>query len=161
VTEDKAPAFFEVDVDLRFEHPKLHDFVRYWQAKRKGDRLPGRADIDPLELRPFMGNMFMLDVVGDPPRFRYRLIGSRIVERVGRDSTGKFQEEAYSRAQAAQNNRLYRLICDHKMPVRNCGLINWVGREYLKYEIANVPLAADGVNVDIILGCMLIEPARS
>ena len=151
------PAFFEVDPELRFEDPRLRDFVRYWQEKREGERLPARADIDPLELKPFMGDMFMLDVVGEPKRFRYRLIGTNIVARVGRDSTGKFQEETYSPEQAAQNNAHYRSICETKKPTRNFGVINWVGRNFLRYEIANVPLAGDGETVDIILGCMSIR----
>jgi hypothetical protein len=135
------PTFFEIDPDLRFDNPKLHEFVGYWRSKMKDGRLPGRADIDPLDLRAFLGDIFMLDVVGAPRRFRYRLIGTKIVARVGRDSTGKFQEEAYSGEQAAENNELYRLVCERKVPLRNYGIVNWVGREFLKYEIANLPLA--------------------
>jgi hypothetical protein len=153
------PTFFAIDPDLRFDNPKLHEFVGYWRSKMRDGRLPGRAAIDPLELRTFLGDIFMLDVVGaHPRRFRYRLIGTKIVARVGRDSTGKFQEDAYTGEQAAENNELYRLVCERRAPLRNYGIINWVGREFLKYEIANVPLARDGETVDVILGCMIIGP---
>jgi hypothetical protein len=40
--------------------------------------------------------------------------------------------------------------------VRNFGVVNWVNRKFLKYEIANMPLADDGETVNIILGCMSI-----
>jgi hypothetical protein len=152
----EQPTFFSIDPDLSFDDPRLHEFVRYWESKRRDGRLPSRADIDPIELKPFLGNIFMLDVVGDQKRFRYRLVGTKIVARVGRDSTGKFQEEAYSPEQAAENNALYRLICETKKPVRNFGVINWVNRKFLRYEIANMPLADDGETVNIILGCMSI-----
>ena len=92
----EQPNLFEIDPELRFEDPRLHDFVSYWRSKCRDGRLPARADIDPLELKAFMGDMFMLDVVGDPRRFRYRLVGAKIAARVGRDSTGLFQEDAYS-----------------------------------------------------------------
>jgi hypothetical protein len=159
MTVVEQPCFFDIDLDLRFNHPQLDEFVRYWESKRRDGRLPRRADIDPVELKPFLGNIFMLDVVGEPRRFRYRLVGTKIVDYVARDSTGKFQEEAYSPAQAAENNAMYRWICKNKQPLRNYGVINWVRREFLKYEIANMPLAADGETVNIILGCMLIESA--
>ncbi|HEV2549800.1 MAG TPA: PAS domain-containing protein [Stellaceae bacterium] len=159
MTGAEQPTFFCVDSDLRFDHPRLNELVRYWESKRRDGRLPARVDIDPAELKPFLGNIFMLDVVGEPKRFRYRLIGTEIVEYVGRDSTGKFQEEAYAPEQAAENNAMYRWICENKKPLRNFGVINWVGREFFKYEIVNLPLASDGDTVDIILGCMLVARA--
>jgi hypothetical protein len=161
MTGAEQPTFFSTDPDLRFDHPRLDGFLRYWESKRRDRRLPARADIDPAELKPFLGYIFMLDVVGEPKRFRYRLIGTKIVDHVGRDSTGKFQEEAYSPEQAAENNAMYRWICDNRKPLRNFGAINWVGRDFYKYEIANLPLAADGETVNIILGCMMIESASA
>jgi hypothetical protein len=151
--------YFDVDAELRFESPRLVDFVRYWETKRRGDRLPARADIDALEMKRFLGDVFMIDVVGAPPRFRYRLVGVNIVRDVGRDSTGRFQDEIYPPEQAAENAAHYRWICEHRRPTRNYGVINWVGRNFLRYEIANVPLARDGATVDIIMGCMAVAPA--
>jgi hypothetical protein len=154
--DDREPTFFSIDRELRFDDPRLHEFVRYWESKHRNGRLPSRRDIDPIELWPFMGEMFMLDVVGEPKRFRYRLIGTKIIDRVGRNSTGKFMEEAYSPEQAEENNSMYRSICASGKPLRNYGNINWANREYLKYEIANVPLATDGATVNVIFGCMSI-----
>jgi hypothetical protein len=153
--------FFEVDAELRFETPRLVDFVRYWEGKRRDARLPSRADIDALEMKRFLGDVFMLDVIGEPPRFRYRLVGVNIVREVGRDSTGRFQDEVYAPRQAAENDAHYRWICAHRRPTRNFGVINWVDRQFLRYEIANLPLARDGATVDIILGCMVVSPAPS
>ena len=150
--------FFEIDAELRFESPRLVEFVRYWEGKRRAPALPARADIDALEMKRFLGDVFMLDVVGDPPRFRYRLVGVNIVRGVGRDSTGRFQDEVYPAQQAAENAAHYRWICAHRRPTRNFGVINWVGRHHLRYEIANLPLARDGATVDIILGCMVVAP---
>jgi hypothetical protein len=158
--DHREPTFFSIDPELRFDDSRLHEFVRYWQSKRRADRLPSRRDIDPVDLRCFMGEMFMLDVVGEPKRFRYRLIGTKIIDRVGRNSTGKFQEEVYSPRQADENNAMYRRICESGKPLRNYGHINWVSREFLKYEIANVPLASDGATVDVIFGCMSIDWIR-
>lgn len=156
----EGPGLFDIDSELQFDDPRLHEFVRYWESKQRNGRLPARADIDPAELKSFLPDIFMIDVVGEPRRFRYRLIGTKIVTFVGRDSTGKFIEEAYSPEQAGAITTFYRSICANKRPMRNFGRINWVDRKFLKYEIANLPLADDGATVNIILGCMSIERAH-
>jgi hypothetical protein len=155
--DEKEPSYYGADPDLRFDDPRLHEIIEYWRSKRRHGRLPARADIDPLELERFLGDLFMLDVIGEPRRFRYRLIGTNIVAGVGRDSTGSYQEEVYSAQDAESNNTLYRGICATRMPMRTFGRIKWVGREFLKYECAYMPLADDGATVNIILGCMRIK----
>jgi len=137
----------------------LIDFVSYWNAKRSGARLPARADIDPMDLKPFLGDLFMLDVVGAPKRFRYRLIGTRIVAAGGRDSTGKYLEDVFGAERATVENAFYQAICLHRTPMRTSGVLDWRDREFRKYEIAYVPIAEDGMTVDIIVGCMSIDHA--
>jgi hypothetical protein len=50
---------------------RLYD---YWNGKRAGREFPSRADLDPLELRWIVGNLLLLDVQRDPPRFRFRVM---------------------------------------------------------------------------------------
>jgi hypothetical protein len=69
------------------------DLLTYWRSKHVGLRPPSRADIDPIEDIPsLVRSLFLMDVVGG--QFRYRLIGSDIVEWAGRDSTGKLIDES-------------------------------------------------------------------
>jgi len=65
----------------------------YWLAKRGGRRMPARADIDPAELVALLPNLMLVDVVGDPARFRFRLVGTRVVRASGEDRTGHFFDE--------------------------------------------------------------------
>src|SRR4051794_34289618 len=49
---------------------RLQRLHPYW-TERKGDRrMPARRDIDPLDFPYLLGNIMLLDVVGEPPRFR-------------------------------------------------------------------------------------------
>lgn len=50
--------------------------------------MPTRADLDPLEMRPWLGNLVLIDVTPDL-RFVYRLYGTAFVDSFGVDMTGR------------------------------------------------------------------------
>ncbi|MGH6959636.1 MAG: hypothetical protein ACREE7_04055 [Dongiaceae bacterium] len=53
--------------------------------------MPRRADIDPLEIpRRNLPDLMLIDVLHDPERYRYRLVGTRVVApapRIARESS--------------------------------------------------------------------------
>ncbi len=58
--------------------------------------MPSRKDIEPTEIPDLLANVVLVDVTQDPLDFRYRLIGTAIVERIAFDYTGKhFTELAH------------------------------------------------------------------
>ena len=64
------------------------DLFTYWQAKHVGGIPPARADLDPIaEIPKLVRNLILIDCLADG--YRYRLIGSELVSRMGRDVTGK------------------------------------------------------------------------
>ncbi len=72
--------------------PRLAALYDYWDAKRRGRPMPARADIDPLEMRPWLGNLLLIDV-GETGQFLYRLYGTRFVDNFGHDMTGRSVDE--------------------------------------------------------------------
>jgi hypothetical protein len=54
----------------------LRRLLAYWQERRGARRFPARGDVDPVEFRYALGHVSMVDVVGDPPRFRFRLVST-------------------------------------------------------------------------------------
>src|SRR4051794_10782916 len=70
---------------------------RYWQSLRRGRRLPARADVDPIEIPALLPNLILIDVEPSPLRFRYRLVGTRIVSYRAElqipDHTGRYADE--------------------------------------------------------------------
>ncbi len=58
----------------------------YWEAKRDGRRMPVRRDLDPVEIKALLPQLMLLDIV--PDGFRYRLVGTKVVQEMGRDLTG-------------------------------------------------------------------------
>ncbi len=71
---------------------RCHDSIRavydYWNAKRGDRTMPTRSDIDPLDLRPYLPALMIVDLVPDSRRYVYRLVGTKEVEARGEDPTG-------------------------------------------------------------------------
>lgn len=144
---------FELDAALRFKSPLLAGLLAYWQEKRGGRLMPSRADIDPADvaLRGHVGFIVLTDVVGRPPRFRYRLIGSRITAEVGRDSTGKWLDELYAPDDYEYMIVAYRWVVENRAPIRITGDLRHADRDWLDMESLDLPLSSDAETVDVIL----------
>ena len=69
-------------------------FFDYWAALC-GDRpMPARKDIDPTQIRPaYLPDLMLIDVLHDPRRYRYRLVGTNVVQATGADRTGQFSDD--------------------------------------------------------------------
>jgi hypothetical protein len=136
--------------------PVLQELLRYWRSKCRADRLPGRADIDPLELRGWLPNIYLIDVLPgdeDALRFRVRLLGEKHVEVYGPGLVGKVFDDIFPPAVAAEFNRLYAAVVRRRVPVTNRGKVSWLrNKDFLEYEGLHAPLASDGSTIDCIFG---------
>jgi hypothetical protein len=128
----------------------------YWESKRRGTLLPRRADIDPLELRSHLGYLFLIDVLPGARDFRFRLVGSEMTKRYGRDSTGKTISESYRTSPEIGRWILDVLgaVVEHGLPVVSEGRLSAVEKSFVVARALQLPLAADGETVDMILGEM-------
>lgn len=89
---DPAVVYDVSEADLAVDQ-RLLGLFRLWQSKRGGRRLPARADLRPEELKPWFGNLIVLDVIDGGADFRYRLFGVNIARQAGFDMTGKLMSE--------------------------------------------------------------------
>jgi hypothetical protein len=131
-------------------HPDVRLVLAYWQRKCAGRMMPARADIDPAELRRFLPHITLVDVVDDPRRFVYRLVGTREVELRGADPTGKPVGEAYfaSSAEAALQN--YETVRVTRVPLYSADPFQVVDR-FVGEEDLFMPLSNDGNVVNMIM----------
>jgi hypothetical protein len=73
----------------QLDSPRINRFHEYWKGKRSAEHaVPLRADVDPAELRELLPNIVIIEVEQPPLRFRYRLVGTRVVEFNKLDFTG-------------------------------------------------------------------------
>lgn len=132
--------------------PVLQKLLAYWQSKCRDGRLPGRADIDPLDLRELLPFVYLIDVLPDGI-FRIRLLGEEHIAVYGHGLVGRTIDEAFRPAVAAEFNRLYAAVVRRREPVLNRGQVTWMPhRAWMHYEGLHAPLASDGAAVDTIFG---------
>ncbi|MEQ9334568.1 PAS domain-containing protein [Thalassobaculum sp.] len=130
----------------------------YWMSKRRDqDDLPSRDDIRPEEIKPLLPYLWIMDFDRPTRTFRYRLIGTAVVEGVGEDYTGRTlaecqpDEGAYDTATRA----LLRLA-DDAVPLWRIGTPMFHHHaEVLRLENLILALAADRRRPDRILGLTL------
>src|SRR5260370_41126453 len=73
---------------------KLARFFDYWLSIKPAGGLPGRQHFDPLDIPHLMPRVWMLDVLREPLRYRYRLARTKAVGTLGRQGHGRTVEEA-------------------------------------------------------------------
>ena len=140
-----------------FDNARLRQFYGYWQAKSRDGLLPGRQDIDPVEIPDLLPWMMLVDPVPAEGghRFRIRLVGTGIVARAGRDATGKWYEELFQPRDVERFSAIYTRNHDSRQPHHfrsDYDIERLQGREHIRYERLLCPLAGDGTTVDMLAG---------
>lgn len=132
--------------------PRILRLRDYWQARRGAQcDVPLRAELDPTELRDLLPNLIIIEVERQPMRFRYRLVGTRVVEFNKLDFTGLYLgtigwEEEQQLVEACTD------VTEEKHPV--VGFYTWTTRSGTigKCEFGIFPLSHDGRTVAQIVG---------
>lgn len=131
--------------------------LNYWEQKRADGRLPARADLDPIDLKPLLGWLSLVDVRSSGPRFSMRLLGSAHPPRVfgprhGHDISA-MQPESYRDAVAAQ----YETTVSRCAPTLHENILSF-GNYSFRYQRIALPLAKDHVTPDMLMIASLIDP---
>jgi len=132
-------------------HPDLLALGGLWNEVR-GDRcMPARRDFTPERLRPWLGNLALIDVSEDPLRLHYRLVGTNIVESLKFDPTGKdFEEFVVDPLHNPLTRGLYRCLFEAQ-PVFEVVRPKYNRYFSFDYNRLSLPLSADGRAVSMIL----------
>ena len=133
-------------------HESLKNVHAYWLAKRGSRMAPPRSTIWLEDVARLTPNIALIDVVGDPPRFRFHLCGTRLAEAYGENVTGKYLDEMDLGSISFPTLNLYTNI------VRGCR-VQVVRARFNKrrdgrnvdYERIGLPLSEDGKAVTMIL----------
>jgi hypothetical protein len=94
---------------------RIRGIYHYWDSKRRGRRMPSRADIDPVEIPTYLANVILVDMQHYPLRLRYRLVGTDIVRKRGFDPTGKNVGDAFFGPDAESVLHHYRAIAERRV----------------------------------------------
>ena len=67
--------------------PRLESLLSYWLQKCDGRQMPSRADLPTAELQPWLGQLALIEVMGEQD-FHIRVCGTNLIRRFGREATG-------------------------------------------------------------------------
>lgn len=145
VTTDAQEMASSFDVSI-VHSQRIHKLNSYWLTKADG-KVPSRSDIDPVDVRELLPNLMMIDMLGDPPRFRYRLVGTRVVQYTGFDFTGRCIDEMVFQGRDFME-QCYRRMLAERRPI--FGHYAWLvrSRHFGQCEFGLFPLSDDGVTVN-------------
>lgn len=132
--------------------PILRPVLDYWEQKRGTRAMPARRDIEPSELKPYLPHLCLIkSLPGD--EFRYRLVGTEITDRYGRNSTGKTIREIAASRPATLDvlKRMLLAVTTHRRPVLASATLKLIGKEHVLSEALLMPLSDDGSTVTMIL----------
>lgn len=132
-------------------HPSLQELHDYWDRKRGGRPMPGRADIDPVDLKAVLPLLILIDVVPDHRRYLYRLVGTHEVEMRGRDPTGQPVAAAYYGESAEDTTRYLDRVVRTRQPLLYRGTYQPLSTRTQREEVLFLPLSKDGGTVTMIL----------
>ncbi|WP_374370640.1 PAS domain-containing protein [Dongia sp.] len=132
-------------------HDSLVTLYTYWNEKRALREMPGRADIDPADLKALLPLLCLIDLVPDERRYVYRLVGTRDVEMRGKDPTGKAVGEAYYAESAESTTNYLDQVVSTRRPVLYRGTYQPFPTRVETGEVLFLPLSQDGSAINMIM----------
>ena len=128
------------------------ELYAYWAGLRSGPRLPGRGDIKPEDFKRLLPTVSLIDVRRDPMDFRLRLAGTGLYSVYGREITGRGLDDVYNSAAADYWRVELGKIVEERRPAVGVHSLSWRGASHMSILWLRLPLATNGVDVDMILG---------
>ena len=123
----------------------------YWAGLRRDGRLPSRMDVRPADIKSFLP-MLSLTEAGVDGRFRIRLAGTGLYGVYGAEITGRSLAEIYAGPAADYWRQELEAIVKDRRPAIGVHSLGWRGAPHLSVLWMRLPLAANGSDVDMILG---------
>lgn len=140
-------------------HPDHLALLAFWQEAKPEDGLPSRDGFDPGAFRSMLPRIAVIEPCETPggPSFRYRLTGTEIVDRAGRDPTGKTFDELYAGVYLETAKQTYEDILRTRAPhfSQRVFPIGEGGSE-LRYDRLILPFASDRDRIDSFLLCIVV-----
>ena len=134
---------FEQAGQARFE--KTRALLAYWQGLRTRLGRPGRGDLEPQEMKPFLANLITGNIEPKPFRVLYKLVGTRVAEYSRYDFTNRYLDElATEERDDTDWQSCYRHIHRTREPIiGDANVKGEDGRAIALYEYAIMPLWRD------------------
>lgn len=131
---------------------RLRELAQYWNRKRGSHLMPSRGDIDPTEIPRLLPHLRMVDVLYEPDlKFRYRLVGTAVVELMGIDITGRYIDESLFDANTAKAFAGHAFSVRERAAATGVTRGRWPTNDWMIVRWVVLPLGRDRQTVDRLL----------
>jgi len=154
-----------LDFGLAIADEKIRRFFKYWLDKRGGRKYPARADLDPLDFSYVLGDVVIVDATPSPPgsrwpwTFRYRLVGTNLVQCDGYDLTGRPLDDLPEPEYRERVRATWMETCETGLPAHRVREL-LLDRRMRRYEVIVLPLASNGEDIDMLISVQRQLPSR-
>jgi hypothetical protein len=124
----------------------------WWLAHCASSGIPDRRDLDPVALKPLLPNLFIAEIEPTPFRVRYRLVGTKAVQVIGFDITGRYLDEMLRVEPGVPWMDYYRIVYDSREPLLGSVVAPARSGGTFSYEFGLFPLTQGGAGVAQIAG---------
>jgi hypothetical protein len=128
--------------------PSLETLLSYWLTKCGGRPMPGRDDLPVRELRPWLGQLALIEILGEQD-FHIRVSGTNLIRRFGREATGMAVNELATDI-AQQLRAVLKAACKAMAPVVAVSHVQ-LGRATVSHCEVALPLSGEGGRVATVL----------
>ena len=139
------------------EDARLAHVVSCWQRWRGPNLWPARDDIDPFDLRQILPHLFLVEALDGGARFRFILSGAAVRQQLGFELSGRYLDDTFTGAQRKH------IIANYRAVISGHGhytMQTWSqrGRPVMQFRRLLLPMAADRIRIDLVLGFALYDP---
>jgi hypothetical protein len=137
----KSQSFAALEQPEQTRFAKTRALFACWRALQRDGR-PTRASLDPVAMKPYLGNLITGNIELDPFRVLYKLVGTTVAEYSQCDFSNRYLDElGYSGRDDVDWEVNYRHLHANRHPiVGECSLKGTTGRVIASYEYAILPL---------------------
>jgi hypothetical protein len=145
--------------EAEIRDPRLKALFAYWKAKAGARRMPARKDLDPIEMKEWLGNLMLLDFpTGRFIEFRYRLEGTNIEAFYDAHRTGRGVEAMTAESERRSVLPQWESVFERGRPAYyESDILSSEGKLARQSKLL-LPLSEDGEHVNMILGAIYFRP---
>jgi hypothetical protein len=140
----------------KIKSSRLKRLLSEWEARQRNRDFPARGDFTPFDLKYILGNLSLIDVAYDPLRFHFRIHGSNLAERLGKEMTNKSADELPNPDFATRVQRQFTEVIQRRAPMIFSNESEYPG-DHLPHEVEALllPLSDDGKTIDMIMSAVV------
>ena len=138
-------------------HPKLNAFFDYWLSLNGDEHIiPFKKNLDPLDIPSLLPNIFLIDAIGMPPRFRFRLMGGSITDSGGPGRKDRWVDEVPAKFEGLHLSGILEKVIKERVPKWYKGPPLLEHDRFVTHlEGIMCPLTSDGTTIDTI-ACLTV-----